>query len=254
MIHGMWGTPAVWEAFRRRFEAEGYEAAAPALRHHGAPGSPAPAALGTTSLRDYAADLEAEIGALARPPVLMGHSMGGLLALLLAAKGLARALVLLAPATPTGLPQPRPALIRMFARSLVRRGAGARAHLPRRREADRGLFNLVPPERRAGLAEALVAESGRALMEIGFAAFDRGRAARIDYDRIRCPVLIVVGGQDRIVRPASCRRLLARLGAGADYLELADHAHWLMGEPGWEAVADACEEWIRRRSAEQVAQ
>ena len=52
---------------------------------------PPPAALGTTGLGDYAADLEDEIAALTTPPILVGHSMGGLLAQMLAARMRGRA-------------------------------------------------------------------------------------------------------------------------------------------------------------------
>ena len=52
---------------------------------------------------DYAADLEDELRGLAEPPILIGHSMGGLLAQMLAARMNVRALVLLAPSAPWGV-------------------------------------------------------------------------------------------------------------------------------------------------------
>jgi len=81
MIHGMWGTPWYWDNYRRAFEAEGLSCVTPTLRHHDmdALGKP-PLGLGTTSLLDYAADLQGEVGALACAPIIIGHSMGGLLA------------------------------------------------------------------------------------------------------------------------------------------------------------------------------
>jgi pimeloyl-ACP methyl ester carboxylesterase len=69
----------------------------PSLRHHAARSDAPPAALGETSLLDYVADLEKRIRDLPEKPVVIGHSMGGLLALLLCARGLARAAVLLTP-------------------------------------------------------------------------------------------------------------------------------------------------------------
>ena len=56
-----------------------------------------------TGLADYLADLSQVIENLDSPPVLLGHSMGGLLAQLLAAKGLARAAILLTPTPPWGV-------------------------------------------------------------------------------------------------------------------------------------------------------
>jgi pimeloyl-ACP methyl ester carboxylesterase len=102
-IHGMWGTPDVWRNWRPYVEARGWQTMAPALRHHEAPPLAPPADLGTTSLADYVADLTNTIEGLPEKPVVIGHSMGGLLALLLCARGLARAGVLLTPAHPAEL-------------------------------------------------------------------------------------------------------------------------------------------------------
>ena len=100
MIHGMWGTGSYWENFRDFFEGRGYRCVVPTLRFHDMDpnGLPDPR-LGTTSLPDYAADLEKLIRELNVVPILMGHSMGGLLAQILGSRGLAKALVLLTPAT-----------------------------------------------------------------------------------------------------------------------------------------------------------
>src|SRR5215218_1789379 len=107
-IHGMWATPEVWRNWRPFLEARGWQTIAPVLRHHDAPPLAPPAGLGTTSLADYVADLTNTIEGLPEKPVVVGHSMGGLLALLLCARGLARAGVLLTPAPPASVIALRP--------------------------------------------------------------------------------------------------------------------------------------------------
>ena len=102
MIHGAFCGPWSLDGLKEKFEAAGYRVTAPALRFHDV--KPAPAALGTTGLDDYAADLEEEIEALKAPPILVGHSMGGLLAQMLAARTDVAALILLAPSAPWGVP------------------------------------------------------------------------------------------------------------------------------------------------------
>jgi len=72
--------------------------------------------LGTTSLLDYAEDIENEIRKLDAKPIIMGHSMGGLLAQILGSRGLARALVLLTPAAPAGIRSLTPSVMRSFLR------------------------------------------------------------------------------------------------------------------------------------------
>lgn len=100
LIHGMWGTSGVWHRWRPFLEERRWKTIAHSLRHHDVPSDAPPAELGATSLLDYVADLEKMILALPQKPVVIGHSMGGLLALLLCARGLARAGVLLTPRSP----------------------------------------------------------------------------------------------------------------------------------------------------------
>ncbi len=79
MVHGMWAAPWVWEPFKGYFEEKGFACHTPVLRHHEVcPSNPPPQGLGTTSLLDYANDLESYIRKLPDKPILMGHSMGGL--------------------------------------------------------------------------------------------------------------------------------------------------------------------------------
>ena len=84
MIHGAFCGPWSLQGLQEKFEAAGYSVAAPALRFHN--GKRPPAALATTGLNDYADDLEHEIQELNEAPILVGHSMGGLLAQQLAAR------------------------------------------------------------------------------------------------------------------------------------------------------------------------
>ena len=84
MIHGGFCGPWSFDGFARKFEAAGYKVQCPALRFHDL--AEPPQALGTTSLTDYVADLEELLDALDRPPILVGHSLGGLLAQMLAAR------------------------------------------------------------------------------------------------------------------------------------------------------------------------
>jgi pimeloyl-ACP methyl ester carboxylesterase len=123
MIHGMCCGGWFWENFKEYFENEGYRCLAPTLRFHDVdPGADPHPQIGTISLLDYAEDLENLIRKQETPPILMGHSMGGLLSQMLGCRGLAKALVLLAPASPSGIIALRPSVIKSFKSGLTRWG------------------------------------------------------------------------------------------------------------------------------------
>ena len=102
MIHGAFCGGWVFDHWRTAFEARGYKVHTPTLRYHDRGDDP-PAELGKTSVRDYADDIETLVAGLPSPPILIGHSMGGLIAQMLAARRDVRALVLLAPSAPWGV-------------------------------------------------------------------------------------------------------------------------------------------------------
>src|SRR3984957_5598944 len=101
-IHGGFCGPWAWDRFAPGFPAQGFGVLAPALPHHD--GGKPPQALATTSLTDYAADLEALIAGMDAPPILVGHSMGGLLGQMLASRVKLAGAGLLAPSSPWGVP------------------------------------------------------------------------------------------------------------------------------------------------------
>ncbi|MGC8723623.1 MAG: alpha/beta hydrolase [Acidobacteriota bacterium] len=249
MIHGMWGGAYQWENYRSVFEARGYRCVATTLRHHGAdPSAPPPPELGTTSLLDYAEDLEREVRALGEPPVLMGHSMGGLLAQMLAARGLGRRLVCLTPASPYGIIALRLSVIRSFWSGMTRLGFWRKPFRQTYGEAVYSMMHLLPEEERRRAYERFVYESGRATFEIGFWPLDLRRASRVRAGEVSVPVLVVAGGQDRITPAPVVRRVARRYGARAAFKLFPGHAHWVLAEPGWEEVAGFVADWLQEKA------
>lgn len=248
MIHGMWGSGRDWEFFQPFFESRGYRCITPTLRLHDVPPTaPPPPGLGSTSVLDYAADLEAEVRALPEPPVLVGHSMGGLLAQMLAARGLGRAAILLATAPPAGIFALAPSSLRGFASHLKRWGFWRKPFRQTRGEAVYSMMHLLSEERREAVLSQLVYESGRAPAEIGLWPFDPRRAAHVPAERVTCPVLMIEGTEDRITPPFVVRKVARRYGDRATYREVPGHAHRLIDEPGWEDIATTCADWLKQQ-------
>ncbi len=249
MIHGMWGGPWFWENYTRYFGAKGYSCVATTLPYHDVDprGAPDPR-LGTTGLLDYADALEKEIRELPERPILVGHSMGGLLAQLLASRGLAKAAVLLTPSAPAGIVTLRPSLIRSFWSSHMTWGFWRKPFRQTFGEAVYSMMHLLPENQWRPLYNSLVFDSGRAVLEIGHWYLDPQHASRVDAAKVTCPVLVIAGAEDRIT-PASVVRQVAKK-YGAEYKEFPGHAHWIAGEPGWEEVADYVAAWLERLAEE----
>jgi pimeloyl-ACP methyl ester carboxylesterase len=242
LIHGAFCGPWSLEGLQQKFEAAGYSCKAPALRFHD--GARPPSALGTTGLADYAADLEDEVRALSAAPILVGHSMGGLLAQQVAARVKAAALILLAPSAPWGLPPT----------TLFEIGAAQAMHLqpgywnlvlePSRDVALAHSLDKLPRHMREEVLSRLVPESGRATFEIMSWGLDLNHASSVDADAVDAPLLFLTGSEDRINPPSTVARIAALYGDRATAEVLDGMGHWLIGEPGWERLAERALEWL----------
>lgn len=248
-IHGMWGTPDVWRNWRAFFEARGWQTLAPALRHHDAPPQAPPPALGTTSLLDYVADLDGQLRALPDKPVLVGHSMGGLIALLLCARGLASAGVLLTPAPPAGVIAIRPSNFRAFMRIQMTWGWWRKPHRATLGEALWHTFNTTDPREGRERQARFVHDSGRALFEMALPWLDAAKATTIDPRLVTVPLLFVAAAKDRLTPPSVVRRSARYFAKVSHYTEYPDQGHWVVGQPGWERVADDAATWLEARAA-----
>jgi non-heme chloroperoxidase len=247
MIHGMWGSGWYWGNFKGFFGSKGYRCVIPTLRFHDMDpnGVPDPR-LGTTSLLDYAEDLEKLIRELQVRPILMGHSMGGLLTQILGSRGLAKALVLLTPASPRGIIALKPSVIKSFWSGITRWGFWRKPFRQTFDEAVYSMLNQMPSESWKNIYDQFVYESGRATSEIGFWLFDSKMAAKVEEARVTCPVLIIAGEKDRIVPVSVTRKIAEKYRNASTYKEFSDHAHWVIGEPGWQEIAEYIEQWLNQ--------
>lgn len=246
MMHGMFGHGAVWDRVRNHFEARGHRVLTPTLPHHGySPDAPPHPDLGTQSLMDYTDHLEREIRAFDADAVLFGYSMGGLLAQKIAARGLGSKLVLLGPAPAAGLNPFEPDPTRAFLKTALRPFFWRRPHRPDWKTARWGVFNGGVSEAEAQAAyDAHVWESGRVVFELAFWFLDRRRAARIDYDSIDIPVLILTGSEDRVAPSAWSRAMAQRFKSPSCFEELTGLGHWLLGPPAFGQVAPRIEAFL----------
>jgi pimeloyl-ACP methyl ester carboxylesterase len=175
----------------------------------------------------------------------MGHSMGGLIAQMLAARLPTRAAVLLAPASPAGITALTPSVLRSFLPQMLQWAFWKRPMRQSFETAVYSMLHLLPPEEQRATYERFVFESGRAACEIGLWPLDPHRATRVDEAAVQCPMLVIAGREDRITPASVVRKTAAKYANRASFREFAGHAHWLMAEPGWQDIAAFVEQWLR---------
>ena len=253
MIHGMWGGPWYWENYKSAFEKEGYSCLATTLPYHDMKPRELPdSRLGKDGLLDYAEALENEIRQLPDKPVIMGHSMGGLLALILASRGSAKAAILLTPAWPAGIKLMLPySVIKSFLAIQMHWGFWRKPMRQSFKAAVYSMLHLVPAKEQREIYDRFVYESGRAAAEIGFWwwwLFSKA-PSRVEKSNVTCPLLIIAGTQDRITPVSVVRRVADEYKHVAVYKEFPNHAHWVVGEPGWQEIANYVVNWVQKLPA-----
>lgn len=256
MIHGMWSQPAVWHPFKTFFESKGFRVLTPQLRHHDALQHEKPhAELGRTSIRDYVDDILAMVKGLKHPPILIGHSMGALVAQLVSARTLVRATVLLASAPIAG--KARMLHLdgwRILGPQVAHPLAWCKARYPSFSTMRYGLFNGLSESRSRHMFDQMVWESGRAIYEICFHMFDRHRSVHIQPEEIQTPLLFLTGTEDRLTPMGIGERTARHFGANALFEAIQGRAHWLISEPGWEDVANKSLDFINWHLDQQAEQ
>jgi len=252
-IHGAWVTARCWDPFVGYFSAHGYSCLAPNWPHRDAPParlreSPPPelAGLGVTEIVDHYARA---IGVLPEPPILIGHSYGGLFVQVLLDRGLGRAGVAISPAPPRGVLALYPTSIRANFGVLRRWGGWHKIIPPSFGEFSYGfLNNVAPAERRAIYDAQAVPETGRIFYQAAFALLDGDKATYVNFaNSTRAPLLMTAGTNDHNVAPAMVRVNYAKYRASpaqTDYQEFHGRSHWVIAESGWEEVASAVAAWL----------
>ncbi len=247
MIYGAFAGGWCFDNFAGALAGQGWTCHTPDLRFHETGPTRLPSSrLATTSIADYTSDMAAFVAGLDEKPVILGHSMGGIIAQQLAAKGLARALVLLASGAPWGI-LPVSDEERAVATGLMAAGAfWTRALNPVLAvAANDSLANLDPAAQRQ-VFDRLGPESGRALFELFFWMFDKQRTTEVDASKVTCPVLIISGAADKVISPVTAGRIAELYGDRALFHVAPGHGHFLPLEPGWEELACDCSGWLEK--------
>ncbi len=251
-IHGAWVTPRCWEPFRGYFSERGHACIAPAWPGKDRPieairADPSPLlGIGIAEIVDH---YERIVRALPEPPVLIGHSFGGLVVQILLDRGLGSCGVAIDPAPPKGVLAFEPSAVRSLASVLFTwRGWRKVVHWSYGNFRYAFVHTLAEAEARAAYDAHVTPESGRVFFQGALAGFARHSPAAVDFgNERRAPLLIMAGAEDHIV-PASVvrrnHRKYAKSPAVTDFQEFPARTHWIIAQEGWPEVAGFALDWI----------
>jgi len=243
MVHGANEGGWCFDKFKRVFEQLGWTCHAPDLIGHGSDATDAKTRLVGIGMPDYLAQLRTLLKTFAAPPVLIGHSMGGILVQQLAAEGLARALILVAPAPRSGI-LPATDSEKQLGQDMMSLGPFWNTVINPDFDLAKGLtLNRVPEAEQRIVFDKFGPESGLAFFQMFFWMFDKSNATAVDTNKVRCPVLCLIGKDDKIVSPATARATASSYH-GSIFWELDGHGHMLVLEPGAEDIARRIAAWI----------
>ncbi len=246
LIHGAWMTPACWASFRSLYEARGYECLTPPWPFLDRPigelrRAPHPE-LASVTIKNLVDHFHRIIRSLPEPPIVMGHSFGGLIAQMLADRGLGLAAVAIDPGPPRWV-LPSPTAIRS-ALPVLSSWNGWNRVLTMSFASFAGTFaNTLPPsDQRDAYETQVVPAPGRIYFQ---AAFGIGNGVRFGNSG-RPPMLLLSGRADKTSTTSMARSMLKkhrRSPIPVDLIEFEGRSHWLIAEPGWEEVAQRALDW-----------
>jgi pimeloyl-ACP methyl ester carboxylesterase len=253
-IHGLWLLPSSWDAWATLFEEAGYVALTPDW-----PDDPPtvagaraePEVLAKKTLKQVADHTTEIITALDRKPVVIGHSTGGLLAQMLAGRGLSAATVAIDPGIFRGvLPLPVSTL-KVAGPFLLNPLTRGRALTLTFDQFKYGWANALDENEAKSLYDTFhVAGSGVSLVQMGNANLNPWTEAKVDTKNPdRGPLLIIDGEQDHTVPLAIANASYKRQRRNPGVTEIAtipNRGHALTIDSGWREVAGKSLEFVRR--------
>jgi pimeloyl-ACP methyl ester carboxylesterase len=251
LIHGLWLNPLSWEGWKERFEAKGHRVLAPAW-----PGLDKPIDelrrdtsgydhLGLTEIVDHYDRL---IRDLDQPPIIMGHSFGGLIVQLLLDRGLGAAGVAVDPAPIKGVLGLPYSQLKVASVALKNPANRHRAQMLTPKQFHYGFTNTLSEQESNKVYERYaVPGPGRVLFQAGLANFNPHAPSKVNTrNNNRAPLLLLAGGKDHTV-PASTVRATKKLyrhsTAVTELKEYPERSHYTVGQEGWEDVADNALAW-----------
>jgi len=254
-VHGLWMHTSTWEPWVDFFKSNGYDAINPPW-----PGdSPtvaesranpdAIAGHGITEVADHYASI---IAKLDKPPILIGHSFGGLIVQILLSRGIAAGAIAIDPAPIKGVWQLPVSALRVASVALKNPLNRKRAVSLSLKQFRYGFANAVSEKEASELFErTTIPAPGLPLFQVAAASLNPKAESRVDTaNATRGPLLLISGESDHTVPPVlvkSAHKLYEASSATTDFKSFPHRGHSLAIDHGWNEIADYSLEWTAQQ-------
>lgn len=255
LIHGAFNSAACWDYFQGFFESRGYEVVAESWPHNQGTveklrNDPDPK-YKSVGVEEIVGHYEGIVKALDEPPIIMGHSFGGLTTQILLDRGYGSVGVAIDSAPPKGVsgitvPAAKtvlPILLTPFGwKRLIRMSL---------EHFSTGWAHTLPPEEQKKQWEGyIVPTPGRPFFQNALAFSNN--VTRVNFkNNDRAPLLLTAGSVDHAIPSKMVRDNFQKYqgsSATTALKEFEGRTHWLIHEPGWEEVATYAIEWAEEHA------
>jgi pimeloyl-ACP methyl ester carboxylesterase len=261
LIHGLWMSPRSWEHFVDFYKGHGYRVLAPSW-----PGMVGeveevredPSKLAGLGVAELVHHYDHLLGALNAPPILMGHSFGGLIVQMLLDRGRGAVGVAIDPAPPKGILRLPWSTVWASSPVLANPANVRRTVMLTFAQFRYGFANTMSePEARAAYERYAVPGPGRPVFQAAFANLSPwSQVTKVNYANAdRAPLLLIAGSEDHQVPAAVVRDNYKKYqGSEAitDYQEFGGRSHLLIAQEGWQEVAAHALSWAKAKALERL--
>jgi pimeloyl-ACP methyl ester carboxylesterase len=247
LIHGAWLSPTAWDHFAARYEAKGYRVLQPAWPYEEVTKGKASIKPGFehNTISGIVAKHAEMIRQLPEPPILIGHSFGGLFVQMLLDQGLGAAGVAIDPAPPRGVPPSLSALIGALPVFLAWRGWARALSMTQGQFAKAFMHTASESQQQQAYERYVVRAPGRLYYQSAL-----GQDGKVDFANAdRAPLLLIAGALDRTAARVTVEATYHRYGkskAVTGFRCFANRTHLLIAMPGWEEIADYALDWAEQ--------
>lgn len=250
-ITGTFVTHHGWDEWKKYFEAQGYKTLAPSWPHKEGTAKelrnrqPNDTALAALTLSELVNHYAAIVSSLPEKPIIIGHSLGGLVTQILVNRDLAAAGIVIHSVPPQGVIPYEFSFLKAGWKSLGFFTSLKKTYLMSFKDWQYAFTNGMNLEDQRAAYEANTIPESKTVTRGGLTA-----AAHVDFKKPHVPLLMISGSTDNII-PASLnlrnfKRYTDRASV-TDYKEFEGKNHFVVGLPGWHDEADYILDWIKKQ-------